>query len=247
MDHSDAHILPAYDHDEAPPYNPSTGAVRPVAGWMTLTLDPTAMVVKKIPASDSTPLYYLNKTLLNVNKGSSVHLKRAGPGSSEDSALDVWAIGEHFMAPMHTRKKIFQEILVARSHGLFVWARLREIVWDFSARVPLKKGEGMDGIKAGGSVGPTDPVYLIGIGNGPGTRRKNLFQVFNGKWICYEPNEEGEILALEREGGAECEGMPMLSIQREVDQEMMDFLVSAWLVTLWGEVGKRVRRMSKGR
>jgi hypothetical protein len=75
--------------------------------------------------------------------------------------------------------------------------------------------------------------------------RKNLLQFFQGKWVAYDPVEEGEVVALEREGGAECEGMPMLSFTKELDQDMMDFLVSAWCVTLWGEVGKRARRLSK--
>ena len=246
MDGSDTHTLPTYDRNVAPPYDPSTSTANP-AGWMTITIDPTGVLVKKLPASDSAPLYYLSKTLLHVNMGTSIHVKRAAGEAGADSSLDVWAIGDHYIAPTHTHRKLFKEILVARSHGLFVWARLREIVWDFSTRVALKKGEGMDGLKAGGSIGPTDPAYLIGIANGPGTRRKTLFQSFSGKWICYEPNEEGEIIALEREGGAECAGMPVLSIQRELDQDMLDFLISAWLVTLWGELGKRVRRLSKGR
>ena len=58
---------------------------------------------------------------------------------------------------------------------------------------------------------------------------------------------DDEILALEREGSVEeCAGMPMLSLMREFDQDMMDFMVAAWCVMHWGDVGKRVRRMSKG-
>ncbi len=47
-----------------------------------------------------------------------------------------------------------------------------------------------------------------------------------------------------RGGGAECEGMPVLSMIKDLDQEWMDFLVSAWCVTMWGEVSKRARRLS---
>jgi len=55
-------------------------------------------------------------------------------------------------------------------------------------------------------------------------------------------SENDEVLALAREGGAYCAGMPLLSVVKYLDQGMMDFLISAWCVTLWGEVGKRARR-----
>jgi hypothetical protein len=240
MDDTENHPLPAYDRDVAPSYD-----AHPAYTGLMLTLDPTGLSIKDLSRKDSPPLYSFSTSLLHVNTGTSLHVKRLESRESETSYLPVWAIGEHYMAPLHTRTKKLREILVARSHGLTVWAHLREIVWDFSTRVPLKKGEGMDGLKAGGSIGPTDPVYLIGVGAGPGTVRKNLLQFFQGKWVAYDPVEEGEIVALEREGGAECEGMPMLSFTKELDQDMMDFLVSAWCVTLWGEVGKRARRLSK--
>jgi hypothetical protein len=47
-----------------------------------------------------------------------------------------------------------------------------------------------------------------------------------------------EVVALEREAGAEVGGMPVLSVMRELDVEMMDFLVLAWCVTMWVEVGR---------
>ena len=233
------------DRDTVPPYSPP---IKPVgAGWMTITLDRTGMIVKKLPQSDSTPLYYLNKTLLNVNVASSVHVKRAEGGVGAASSLDVWAIGDRYMTPLHTHKKIFREILVARSQGLLVWTRIREIVWDFSTRVPLKAGEAGDNLSSGQWTGPSDAVALVGvdIGKVQGTRRQQLYHMFGGQWIGYENNDKGELIALEREGGAECEGMPVLSVQKELSQDSLDFLVAAWLVTLWGGVGKRVRRLSK--
>lgn len=236
MDDSNAQLRPPYNRDDLLASNPTAGAGHPAAGGMNITLDPTGMVVKKLPASDSTPLYYLNKTLLHVNTGTSIHVKRAEGGAGEDSSLEVWALGEHYMAPLHTHKKLLRDILVARSHGLLVWAHIRKIAWDFSTRVPLKEGEGMHGVDVGGVV------HQIGASPGPGTKRKNLLQMFDAQWVCYEPNEDGEVIALEREGGAECANMPVLSIQKELDQDMLDFLVSAWLVTLWGEVGARVHR-----
>lgn len=251
MDKHDIHTRSAQDLDVAPedidtvpPYSPNVNPVG--AGWMTITLDRTGMVIKKLPQSDSTPLYYLNKTLLDVNMGSSVHIKRAEGGAGEASSLDVWAIGDGFMTPLHTHKKIFREVLVARSHGLLVWARIREIVWNFSTRVPLKAGEAGDNLSAAWT-GPSDAVALVGvdIGKVKETRRQQLYQMFGGQWIGYENNDKGELIALEREGGAECDGMPVMSIQKELGQDSLDFLVAAWLVTMWGEVGKRVRRLGK--
>lgn len=247
MDNADNNSLPAYGQDDAPAYDSSSGAGRPDATFapIVLALDPTGLYIKDLSAKDSPPLYALNASLLNVTMGSSIHLRRLQSTGGDNSYVPMYAIGDHYMSPLHTRKKIFQEILVARSHGLFVWARLREVVWDFSTRIPLKKGEGMDGLRAGGSVGPTDPVYLIGIGNGPGTVRKNLLQFYRGRWVSFETSDEGETVALEREGGAECEGMPVLSLTKDLEPETRDFLIAAWCVTLWGEVGKRARRLSK--
>jgi hypothetical protein len=42
------------------------------------------------------------------------------------------------------------------------------------------------------------------------------------------------VVALERDGGAEVGGMPVLSVTKDLDVEMMDFLLSAWCVTMWG-------------
>ena len=251
MDKHDVHTQPPQDFDAAgedidavPPYSPAVKAAG--AGWMTITIDRTGMAIKTLPKSDSKTLYYLNKTLLDVNMASSVHIKRAEGGAGEASSLDVWAIGDGFMTPLHANKKIFREILVARSHGLLVWARIRETVWDFSTRVPRKVGEPGDNLSAPWS-GPSDAVALVGIdvGQVQGTKRQQLYHSFGNQWIGYEHNDKGELIALEREGGAECDGMPVLSIQKELAQDSLDFLVAAWLVTLWGDVGKRARRMSK--
>jgi hypothetical protein len=61
----------------------------------------------------------------------------------------------------------------------------------------------MDGLNTGGLVGPTNPAYLIGVGNGPGTVQKHLLPFYDGRW----EDDDDEILALEREGGLECEGL----------------------------------------
>jgi hypothetical protein len=71
--------------------------------------------------------------------------------------------------------------------------------------------------------------------NGPIGVTRDLLRFSDQKWV----NDKDEVLALAREGGAECEGMPVLSVIKDLDQGVMDFLISAWCVTLWGELGKR--------
>jgi formate dehydrogenase maturation protein FdhE len=65
--------------------------------------------------------------------------------------------------------------------------------------------------------------------------QEDLLRFYDGKWV----DEKDEVLALAREGGAECGGMPVLSVIKKLDQEMMDFLISAWCVTLWRDIGMR--------
>jgi len=72
--------------------------------------------------------------------------------------------------------------------------------------------------------------------------QKHLLRFYGGKWL----DDQEQVIALAREGGEEFEGMPVLSfVSKELDQEMMDFLVAAWCVTMWEEVGKRSREMRK--
>jgi len=247
MDNTEERTLPSYEHEEAPSYveapsyNASTeeGNLHAFSIGTTLTLDPTGMFIKELASSDAPPVYSLSKSLLHVNGRSSIHVKRPESKGGETSSLAVYAIGEHFISPLHTRKRELQNVTAARSHGLLVSLHLREIVWDFSTQVPLKKGEGMDEVNI--AAFPVDPVYMIGNANGPGTVRKSLLQFYRGKWV----DDDDKVVALEREGGAECKGMPVLSVTKDLDQEMMDFLVSAWCVTMWGEVGKRAHHLSK--
>jgi hypothetical protein len=83
--------------------------------------------------------------------------------------LTVYAIGEHFISPMHTRRQELQNVTVARSHGLFVTLGLRNIVWDFSTPVPATGA----GIFNPASY-PVDPVSRIGTAPGRGTVQKHL-------------------------------------------------------------------------
>ena len=73
--------------------------------------------------------------------------------------------------------------------------------------------------------------------------KKSLLSCNRGKW----EDENDEVVALEREGGkdSESQGMPVLSVVKELDADWLDFVVAAWCVTLWGEVGKRARRLSR--
>jgi hypothetical protein len=242
MDKTEELSLPSYEEPLAPSYEATPHAGKPhlLTAGTNLTLDPTGMFIKTLPASDAPPVYVLSATLLRVHSSTSIHVKRPESKGAE-SLLTVYAIGEHFISPLtHTHNKEYRSVTAARSHGALVTAGIREQVWDFSTRIPLKKGE----IEANANAPyvPTDPVYMIGTAAGPGTVQKHLLQLDRGKWV----DDDDEVVALQREGGAECEGMPMLSIMRDLDVELSDFLVSAWCVTMWGDVGKRAKGMSKG-
>ena len=241
---TDGSPVPAYEH--APLYEAtsnSSNATEPSrstsAVGITLTIDPTGLFIKDLHAAgDAPPIYTLSKTLNHVSSTTSIHVLRAGPKGTDTQPLRVYAIGEHFISPLHTRNKIFQNVTAARSHGFLVTANIREIVWDFSIHVPAKPGDFKAGVNPASF--PVDPVYMIGNAPGPGTVQKHLLQFYHGKWI----NEDDEVVALEREGGEECAGMPVLNVTKELNPEWMDFLISAWCVTLWGEVGKRWRRLN---
>jgi hypothetical protein len=241
MDKAEENSLPQYEdevspsYEDAPAYEAGTseGKSHALTTGTTLTLNPTGMSIVELPLGNAPPRYTLSTSLLHVNSGSSVHIKRLESKGEEVSPLTVYAIGEEFISPLHVVRKQLQDVTAAHSHGLGVWVGLRKIIWDFSTRIPLKKGEGIDGL-SGGSAG----AFLMGVGNGPGTEKKSLLQFFDGKWV----NDDDEVLAIEREGGPECEGMPVLSVIKDLDQEMMDFLVSAWCVTMWGEVRRRAHK-----
>jgi hypothetical protein len=108
-------------------------------------------------------------------------------------------------------------------------------VWDFTTEAPIPPKDGKIDVNAtGGATGGTSGTYLITLGGEIGVA-KHLLRFYDEKWV----DENDEVLALAREGGAECEGMPVLSVIKDLDQEMMDFLISAWCATLWNDIGKR--------
>jgi len=234
----EAHTLPSYERQDVPSYEdaPSYDSPQyhPPTTGMNLTFDATGTFIKTLPINDSPPLYTLSNTLLQVTSTGSIHVKRT---SAKGDEVTVYAIGEHYMSPMHSRKPDLQTLTVARSHGpgILFWTGLRKIVWDFSTHVRASGNQIVNP-----SSFPVDPVYMIGTAPGPGTVQNHLFQFCEGKWV----DEDDNVVAIEREGGAEMGGMPVLSLMKDFDEDMMDLLVSGWCVTLWGELSKRARRRS---
>lgn len=238
MDKAEDNAPPRYEdksslsYEKASAYDIGTSAETSHAHHTgtNLTIDPTGMSIIELPLDSGPPRYTFNTTLLHVNVGTSVHIQRP---DLDGSPITVYAIGEEYISPMHTVRKQLRDVTAAHSHGMGIWVGLRHIIWDFSTRIPLKPGEGADAMRGGtGSSG------LMGFGTGPGTEKKSLLRFIDAKWLDYDD----EVLAIQREGGAECKGMPVLSVVKDLDQQMMDFLVSAWLVTLWGQLGKRAHK-----
>jgi hypothetical protein len=249
MDNTTDHVPPSYDNEEAPSYEhapsydaspsynagPSAGNAHALSTDLTLALDPTGMFIKQLPSSAAPPIYTLSTSLLHVDIGSSVHVKRPVSQDGEISSLAVYAIGDRFISPLKSRNRLLQNITVARSSGLLAAAHLREIVWDFYTFVVPKERRNLTA-----SFPAVADAAIIGLNTNPYAQQKHLLRLYSGKWV----DENDEVLALDREGGAECEGMPVLSVTKHLDQEMMDLLISAWCVTMWGDVGKRARRLS---
>ena len=245
MDKSKEHALPQYGdedgppipYEEAPAYDAGTGAsasARHAVG-KTLTIDPTGMSVIELPLGSSPPCYTLSTSLLHVNTFSSVDISR--PDKHTGKPLALYAIANQFITPLHPVRPTFKDVLVRHSTGLFAAIGVRKVVWDFTteAPIPLKDGK-IDTNATRGTASGTAGGYLITLGGVVGVA-KHLLRFYDEKWV----DENDEMLALAREGGAECEGMPVLSVVKDLDQEMMDFLISAWCVTLWKDIGKRAR------
>lgn len=245
MDKAKEHALPQYEdeaaipYEEAPVYNANSSASANASAknelGTTLTIDPTGMSIIKLPLGSALPYYTFSTSLLHVYTASSVDIRRTDKNSGKP--LAVYAIAEQFMSPLHSVPPRFKDILVRNSAGIFANIGLRKVVWDFSTQAPIPLKDGKVNWQAEDeTTGRANGGYLI-TGSGYVGVQKDLLQFYEGKWV----DEYGEVLALAREGGAECKGMPVLSVTKDLDQEMMDFLVSAWCVTLWRDVGKRAR------
>ncbi|RFU23977.1 hypothetical protein B7463_g12361, partial [Scytalidium lignicola] len=218
--------LPSYEDvhlDRAPSLTFSR-----VYSVMTLSLDPTDMSIGPLPTEHpDVPVHYsLTSSLLKVNIGSSIHVRRQryglqrrpSEGNIEISSIPVYAIGDCYMKPMHSRNPKLQHILVSRSTGIFVSARFRKKAWEFCTPVPVK---GTDVRKS------IDPIFVLGAGPQPTVVQRHLLQFYDSKWVSYQLNDDGEAIAFEKEGGEQSKGMPILTIVKNLEEEMMDFLVSA--------------------
>jgi hypothetical protein len=228
----DEEPIPYYE--EVPAYEVGTSTSAGSSLGTIFTIDPTGMSIIELPLGSVPPHYTLSPSLLHVKSTASVKISR--PESNGEGAVDVYAIGDRFILPLRPVRRIFKDVTVARSSGLFAAIGLRKIVWDFSTQVPIppkKSGEG-GRLAEGGTAGG----YLVTLGSDQIGVQKDLLRFFDGKWV----DEDDEVLALAREGGPECQGMPLLSVVKYLDKGMMDFLISAWCVTLFGELSKRARR-----
>jgi hypothetical protein len=244
MDKAKEHALSQYEdiedempipYEEAPAYDAGPSTSSGNALGTTLTIDPTGMSIIKLPLSSAPPYYTLSKSLLHVNSFSSVDVSRAA--SNGGKSLAVYAIAEEFISPLHHVRPDHKNVAVSRSNGVLAAVGVRKVVWSFSVQGPIplkdKVGKKIDEQAKVGKEGT--PGGYLWTRNGQIGVTRDLLQFSDQKWV----NEGDEVVALAREGGAECEGMPVLSVIKDLDQEMMDFLISAWCVTLWGELGKR--------
>lgn len=142
--------------EEVPPYEqagdaaPSYSAEAPHPAGLTLTLDPTATLIKKLSSPDTPALYTLNKPLLHVTSTTSIHIKSTATEST-------YAIAEHWVSPLpplSKGQKAFQNVTASRSHGALVTLGGREKVWDFSACVPAPSGSARDSNVPMGTLDP---------------------------------------------------------------------------------------------
>lgn len=244
MDRAEERTLPQYEdeapapYEDAPVYEAGASATASTKNALgtTLTIDPTGKSIIKLPLGNDLPHYTFSTSLLHVHTGSSVDICRTDKTGGKP--LAVYAIAEQFISPLHSVPSRFKNVLVRNSAGVFAKIGLRKAVWDFSTQTPIPlKGGKVDWEAGAANTGANSGAFLITLSGDVGVQH-DLLQFYDGKWV----DEHDEVLALAREGGAECKGMPVLSIIKDLDQEMMDFLISSWCVTLWGDVGKRAHR-----
>lgn len=214
---------------------------------MTLTFDPSGLSIEPLPTEHpNVPVHYtLTSSMLEVNLRTAIQVKRILPSheekgtesnNGEPSSVAVYVVGDTYMKPLHTRNPKLQKIMVERSTGLFVAAGVKKQAYEFCISVPV---ENLDVRKS------VDPIVVLGASDTPTVIRRHLIQYYDSKWLHYPENvTDGEIIAFEREGNEQSKGMPMLNIVKSLNEEMMDFLVSAWCVKLWqqGDKIKHSRR-----
>ncbi|KAE9365047.1 hypothetical protein N431DRAFT_353315 [Stipitochalara longipes BDJ] len=223
-------------HQAPPACNAGISGNTSSAVGKTFTIDPTGMSIIELPLGSAPPVYKFNTSLLHVGSFTSVDISR--PDAS-GNPLAVYSIAEKFISPLHPTRPTFRNVTVSRSFGVMAAIGLRKIEWTFLTQMPIPKDKHKESDIPDGEN--TAGWFLMTLGaDGIGVE-KDLLRYFEGKWT----DENEQVIALAREGGAECEGMPVLSVSEGLHQEMMDFLISAWCVTLWGEVGKRAHHRHK--
>jgi hypothetical protein len=250
MDESEVQGLPQYEdtatipYDQAPAYEAGTsasaGASSRTALGTTVTIDPTGTSVIELPLGSDKPLYTFSTSLLQAGSFGSIDISR--PDKNTGKPVAIYAIADEFISPLHPVRRAFRNVRVRHSTGVFAAIGLRKVVWDFitQAPIPLKDGK-LDPQAKETKEGGTEGNYLVTLGGDEVGVQENLLRFCDGKWV----NEKDEVLALAREGGVECQGMPVLSVVKDLDQEILDFLICAWCVALWKVIGKRARRHSR--
>lgn len=229
---------PAYDAGISASANASASST--TALGTTVTIDPTGTSVIKLPHDNHEPFYTFSTSLLQAGSFGSINVSRLDKETGESVA--IYAIADEFISPLHPVRHAFRNVRVRHSTGVFAAIGLRKVVWDFitQAPIPLKDGK-LDPHAKETKEGGTEGNYLVSLGGDEVGVQNNLLRFYDGKWV----DEKDKVLALAREGGAECQGMPVLSVVKDLDQGMLDFLICAWCVALWKVIGKRTRRLSR--
>lgn len=219
--------VPSYE--DAPSYSVGTSSSARNALGTTVTIDPTGMSVISLPLGSGAPLYTFSSSLNHVHSLSpGIDISRPDEHSAE--SLRIYSVAERFIEPLHPVKPSFKYVTAVRSTGLAAALGLRKTVWDFYTVAPIPKEAGGRTNPQHLSSGETAGDFLVTLGSDGIGMQKDLLRFFDGRWVT----EDDEVIALAREGGVECEGMPVLSVVKELDQMTLDFLVAAWCVTLWG-------------
>jgi hypothetical protein len=112
----------------APRYKAGEGKPTTPSARKTLTLDSTSIFIKEVPSIDTSPLYTLTSLYSTPTPGTSIHIIRLVSKGHEMPSLEVYAIGQHFIAPLHPVRKILRSIDLPRSHGLAIEVGLRKII-----------------------------------------------------------------------------------------------------------------------
>ncbi|PMD29476.1 hypothetical protein L207DRAFT_642441 [Hyaloscypha variabilis F] len=198
------------------------------------------MSIIELPLGSGPPLYTFSSSLNHVHSLSpGIDISR--PDAHSGESLKIYSVAERFIQPLHAVPPLFRNITAFRPTGLAAAMGLRKTVWDFCTMTAIPKEAGGRTDPQASSSGEAMGDFLVTLGGDGIGRLRDLLRFSDGKWAT----ENDEVIALAREGSPECEGMPVLSVIKELDQMTLDFLIAAWCVTLWGELHKRTRHHRK--